>query len=187
VLLGVSVALLLHPVEPETYTASARFVLDTTGSQSGAESTAIADTARAIATSSDIVTSAIKQAGVKRDAQFEANHRVAVQALGTSGVLMLTVTDSDPLVAARLANALAAEVIRIRTSYMEGNAKDQLAQVTAQLAADRQNLVKIDSQIAALNQSVPVAGSSSAQRMREIQFLRLSRVTLLTPDLDVSQ
>ena len=125
---GIGVAALLHITDVRMYTATARVVLDTQDPQSRAESVAIVDTARAIATSPSEVSAALSAAHVGgRDAVQVAEHRVSVRGLGSSGVFQLSVSDRDPGTAATIVNALAARVIRARLSVTEGQARQILA------------------------------------------------------------
>ena len=125
---GIGVAALLHITDVRMYTATARVVLDTQDPQSRAESVAIVDTARAIATSPAEVSAALSAAHVGgRDAVQVAEHRVSVRGLGSSGVFQLSVSDRDPGTAATIVNALAARVIRARLSVTEGQARQILA------------------------------------------------------------
>ncbi len=94
VLAGIAVAALLHGGSVSTYTASTRLVLDTQDPKSRAESTSIADTAKAIATSPSQVRGALEDAHVTgRDPIDLAKHHVSIGALGTSAVLQLSVSD----------------------------------------------------------------------------------------------
>jgi capsular polysaccharide biosynthesis protein len=96
-----------------TYTATARLVIDVKDPASLSEATAVADLSRAIVTSRSHVGDALAKAGAKRDTgKFVSS--IKVSALGTSGVLQITVTDTDPRVAATVANNLAADLIKTR-------------------------------------------------------------------------
>lgn len=116
VVMCTSAAALLHRGEAPTYTASTRLVLDTQDPDSSTGSTVIGDTAKAIATSPVEVAAALSEAHiVGRDPTDVAKH-VSVSPLGTSGVLQLSVTDSKPGYARALANALAEQVIKTRST-----------------------------------------------------------------------
>ena len=112
VLLGASA--IAGVIRPRTYTSSARLVLDIPDPQNVAEATAIADTGRAIATGLDQVRAAIDQVGVSRDPVKLAKKDINVQAIGSSGVLKLSVTDKNRTVARELADALATQVVATR-------------------------------------------------------------------------
>ena len=69
--MGVGLTALMHIRDTVTYTASARLVLDTQDPESRAASAAIADTAKAIATSPSQVSDALRNADVpERDPLF---------------------------------------------------------------------------------------------------------------------
>jgi capsular polysaccharide biosynthesis protein len=88
-------------------------VIDVKDPASLAEATAVADLGRAIVTSKTHVADALVKAGAKRDTS-KVISSIKVQALGTSGVLQISVTDSDPVVAAAVANLLAEDLIKTR-------------------------------------------------------------------------
>ena len=50
-----------------------------------------------------------------------AENHVSVQAIGTSSVLEVSVTDKDPKVAMRMANVLAGELVALRTEAVLGS------------------------------------------------------------------
>jgi capsular polysaccharide biosynthesis protein len=128
-----------------TYTASARLVLDTADPKSRTESTVVADTAKAIATSPAQVRLALQRAKITdRSAAEIAKHDVSIRALGTSAVLQLSVSDQNRYVAAAVANALADRVIQARLAVSNG----QLQQTLGNL---QQRIDDLNSQIAALD------------------------------------
>jgi len=90
-----------------TYVASTRLLVSGTTDKTGSSSTA--DTVSAIATSRSQLSKALSDVGVDRDLSTFA-HDVSVQAVGTSGIVELSVADEDRAVATSLANALTANV-----------------------------------------------------------------------------
>ena len=163
-----------------TYTASARLILDAPDPQTSSETTGIADTARAIATSPSEIRAAMRSAGVKdRDPAALGLDSVSVASLGQSAIVDLSVSDRDPRVAAALANALVARVIRTRLAVTRG----QAAQVTAGLdqrisSIDRQ-IVTADSAIGKLTIELAAAKSPT-----DVNALRaLSNESLQQRDL----
>src|SRR6266705_317498 len=102
-----------HLFDTPTYSASTRVVLDAPAPTSGTEATAVADAAKAIVTSPTHIIAALNAAGVVRD-PVKLTPNIALAPLGTSGVLQLTVQDSDPAAAASIANALADDLIQTR-------------------------------------------------------------------------
>ena len=77
-----------------------------------AASASLADTATAIATSPSQLSWALLHLGVEGDLDALLDE-VAVQTIGDSGVVQLSVTDQDPVFAASLANALRAQVAAV--------------------------------------------------------------------------
>ena len=102
-----------HLFDTPMYSASTRLVLDAPAPTSGTEATAVADAAKAIATSPTHVIAALKAAGVTRD-PVKVIPNITLVPLGTSGVLQLTVKDPDAAAAAGIANALAEDLIQTR-------------------------------------------------------------------------
>ena len=154
-----------------TYTASARLILDTQDPKSRSESTSIADTAKAIATSPSQVRAALQQAQVThRDPLQIAKHDVSIQALGTSAVLELSVSDRDRHVAAALTNALAERVIRARLAVSNG----QLQQILTQL---QQGIDELNTKIATLDAetdsvTIRLANAASATKANALRSQR---------------
>ena len=147
-------AALLHRGDRPTYTASTRLVLDTQDPDSSTGSTVIGDTAKAIATSPVEVAAALSQTHiVGRDATDVAK-QVSVSPLGTSGVLQLSVTDTKPAYARALANALAQQVIRTRSTV---NTR-RIDQISADL----------DTRIRDLNTRIAAADAAVDQFNREL-------------------
>jgi capsular polysaccharide biosynthesis protein len=106
-----------HFFDAPIYSASTRVVLDVAAPSSGTEALAVADSAKAIVTSPSHIVTALKAAGYQRDL-VRLTPQITVAPLGTSGVLLLTVSDINPQAAAGIANALADDLIatRIKTS-----------------------------------------------------------------------
>jgi capsular polysaccharide biosynthesis protein len=126
-----------------TYTASTRLVLDAPAPTSGTEATAIADGSKAIVTSPSHIVAALAAAGVTRDPVILARG-ITLQPLGTSGVLQLSVQDSDPQTAAKIANALADDLIQTRLAVSPA----------AQRAALDDRIKTLDDRITAIDQQV---------------------------------
>jgi hypothetical protein len=173
-LAGLLGSFLLHLGDAPQYSASARLVLDTTDPEDQAQSGVIADTVRAIASGPSLVRDALTKVGVERNATELARRHVQVQALGSSGVMQLSVVDTDPEVAVALANAIAESVIRTRLQVTEGEAAAAVRRL------DRE-ITRLQGQITDLNGRIdrlaPGAGSS-AQLLRERDAL-IQRVNQL--------
>jgi capsular polysaccharide biosynthesis protein len=168
---GIGVAALLHVTDVRMYTATARVVLDTQDPQSRAESVAIIDTARAIATSPAEVSAALSAAHVGgRDAVQVAKHRVSVRGLGSSGVFQLSVSDRDPGTAAIIVNALGARVIRARLSVTEGSARQVLADLGKKIDDLNARISFSDARIDSLNERI-----ARASNLETVNSLRRER------------
>jgi uncharacterized protein involved in exopolysaccharide biosynthesis len=154
VLLGLLAGFALHLTERPVYAASTRVVLGSPDPQDAAESQALADGARAIVTSPAHVAAALDALGVSRDPATVARDDVDLQALGTSGTMELTVRDGDPHVAARLANAIATDLIATRLQIVRGASAQTLNQ---QAAALRTKLDQVDAQIGSLQGALATA------------------------------
>jgi uncharacterized protein involved in exopolysaccharide biosynthesis len=155
----------------KTYSASTRIVLDTPDPSTRQESTAIADTVNAIASSAAQVRAALGSAHItKRDPVDVAEHHVSVAGLGSSAVVKLSVSDRDPHVAADLANALAARVISTRTHVTNGGVPQELAALNKRIADLSAKIARADASIDQLN--LAVAGASTAQQANDLRGRR---------------
>ena len=94
----------LHGDQP-TYVASTRLLVSATTDGTAS----VADTVAAIATSPSQLASALVDLGIDEEPDAFVQV-VSVRSLGDSGIVELSVTDEDPVLAASLANALGAEV-----------------------------------------------------------------------------
>ena len=106
-LVGLLGGLAVYLTAKPQYQASTTLVMGAQDPQSAEEAAVLADTARGIATGPQLVSKAISGTRATRNEQAVAA-AIHVQALGNSGVLTLSVTDSNPRVAVRLANGLTA-------------------------------------------------------------------------------
>lgn len=171
VLLGIGAAGLMHRGDVEMYTASTRLVLDTPDPETRAESIAIADTAKAIATSPSQVRDALRESNVTgRNPVKLAREHVSVRALGTSGVLELSVSDRSPQAAADISNALAVRLIRSRLDVTTGEVQQILADLDKRIADLNRRISRLDAQIISLDMLVASASTvdvvNSARRRR---------------------
>jgi hypothetical protein len=153
-------ATLWHVNDTATYTASSRLILDTPDPETRAESTAIADMARAIATSPSQVRAAVAEA----DLSPRDDVGVSVHALGSSGVLELSVTDRNPREAAAIANALTKRLIETRRSVTEGEVNRVLAD--------------LDMRISGLNRKIAQAGGTRDFLAQQRSLLEAQRIDL---------
>jgi capsular polysaccharide biosynthesis protein len=179
--LGLGAALTLEHSAPQ-YAASVRLTLDTPDPQSAAESQAIADTARGIVTSPGLVAQVIRQVHVSREAIDLAQHHIEVQPLGSSAVLQLTVTDTEPRTAAQLANALAAALLQVRLHANQGHLSDQINTLDKEIDQLGQQIATDDATITRLSQTA--AGAAGATQrgvvMRDRDLLAQRQASLIS-------
>jgi uncharacterized protein involved in exopolysaccharide biosynthesis len=173
VLAGLLAGFAIHLGDAPLYSASARLVLDTSDPEDQAQSGVIADTTRAIASGPSLVRDALAEIGARRDATELAKRHVQVQALGSSGVMQLTVTDADPKVAVALANAIAKAVIRTRLQVTAGEATTVVRELDQQLARLQQQISTLDGQI---DRAAGAGGTSQLLRQREALAQRMSQL-----------
>jgi capsular polysaccharide biosynthesis protein len=178
VLAGLLAAFAYHVNDAPLYSATARLVLDTPDPTNQSQSVVIADTARAIATGDSLVNRALTEVGVHRDGRDLALHDIEVQALGSSSVVQLSVTDSDPGVAVALANAIAKSVIRARLEVSTGQAATIVQDLDAQIADLQVQARNLDRKIDNLD---PNSGTTRGQldqllAQRDVVTQRLSQL-----------
>jgi capsular polysaccharide biosynthesis protein len=179
VMLGLGASLGMSVKEVRTYTASSRITLDTTAPKSSAEAIANSDTARAIATTHSQVRAALDAAQARRDVDKFAAKNVQVRALGSSSVIEIAVIDHDPDVAARVASALASNVVKLRLQTSRSDADELARLLDRRIAELNRKLVQIDRQF---NQVSPqVANALLAQRddlSRQLDTIELQRLDI---------
>jgi capsular polysaccharide biosynthesis protein len=181
VLLGVAAALARDLAAPATFTSSARLVLDTSDPKSSSESAAIADGARAIATSPAQVALALHAVGQGGDPAAVARD-VTVQALGSSAVLQLGVRDRDPRRAAALANALARQVIAVRATMSTGGYREILRQVQSRIDLLSGRIARAQADVDRLRADLanPPPGEAGNELRRRLEAATALRGTLTT-------
>jgi capsular polysaccharide biosynthesis protein len=152
------------------YTASTRLVINANDPTARAESTAIADTARAIVTSPSLVQRALTAAGAStRNVEKFAANDISVSALGSSGVLEMSVTASSPTVAASVSNALARELIATRLQISNGRADAAQTKLTKQITSLNRGIAQLDATIAVLGrQSVSTRGTHASNPQTQL-------------------
>ncbi|MDX6229000.1 MAG: hypothetical protein QOI76_2390 [Frankiales bacterium] len=129
------------------YRATVRLALDTGDPATQAQSTVIADTARALATSPSLVAGSLRTIGASRDAVHVAQHEVAVQGLGSSGVIALSVGDADNQVAVSLAKQIATDVIAAHDQVINGRYESTLNTLEAAITQTRRDIASMDDHI----------------------------------------
>lgn len=147
-----------HLREAPTYTAATRLVIDAPAPTSGTEATAVADGAKAIVTSPTHIIAALATAGVVRDPVVVARN-ITLTPLGTSGVLLLTVQDSNAVSAANIANALADDLIATRIAF---SAAARASKLDVQITATSDQISVLDQQIASLDEQLRGLNVTSA-------------------------
>jgi capsular polysaccharide biosynthesis protein len=164
----------LHAGNASTYTSSTRLVLDTSDPKTQPEAAAIGDIAQAIATSPAQVKAALAAAHVEgRDAADIARQHVVVSALGSSGIVELSVSDPDRRAAAAIANALAQRVITTRLEVTRGHATAVQRDVDSQIARLSRRIADANAKIGALS-----APTARGQAQRDRDFLVEQRSVL---------
>jgi capsular polysaccharide biosynthesis protein len=142
VVLGLCGATAAHrALESSTYSASARLSLGGAPPQSTAEAAALAGTIQGIVTSPDRVAAALVAAHLDRDPVRFAAKQIDTQPFSASGILQLTVTDTDASGAAAVANSLALDAVTTLNqravaamSVLQTKLQNQVDQLTAQMS-----------------------------------------------------
>lgn len=158
VVVGVFTPLAVHAGKPATFTARTRIVI-ASDPKSAAESAAIADSARAIVTSGDRIASVLRSAGIDPGTRFSRS-AVSLEALGSSSIVELSVTHSDPEVSASIVNALAADLVAARRAGSLGDASRQLAVLMSRERRLRRDI-----------EDLPVSGRTSPSTTARHDFL----------------
>jgi capsular polysaccharide biosynthesis protein len=110
-LLGLLIPIVASSDQRTSYVSSVR-ILVTAASSSKSDASSAADEVAAIATTQPQVASALFYAHADRDPSTFV-HNVSAEAVGSSGIVNLDVEDTDPIVAAAVANSLAAAVVDV--------------------------------------------------------------------------
>ncbi len=137
------IPVILYLIREDTYLAFTRM---STGSEatSSQEAEAWVDAARGVVTSPVQVADALDELSVERDPERVAEQKVDVESVGISGVLVLSVSDSDPQVAKALANSLSQRYIQSRREPVIDPLEERLAELDAELAAANKTIDSID-------------------------------------------
>jgi capsular polysaccharide biosynthesis protein len=160
-----------------TYSASTRVVLDAPAPTSGTEATAVADSAKAIVTSPTHIIAALKAAGVVRD-PVKVAPDITLAPLGTSGVLLLTVKDTNAVDAAAIANALADDLIQTRLAVSPAAHRAaldaQIKAVTDQITALNVETASLKKQLDELYKTVDPSNSGAVSVKAQILTDRIT-------------
>jgi len=170
-----------------TYAATTRLQLDDE-SRGATDALASSDTARGIASSPSHIASALAKAGARRDPGRVARYGVKMNPLGTGGVLELSVSDTNPQVAAAVANALAEEILRTRKEISQTDLLKNLATIDASIADLNKRTADIDAQLDELART-PGVNTTRADRVSILEQRRsdlsAERLNLLNHRLDL--
>lgn len=131
---------------------------------------------RALATSPSIVASAIVAAGVNRDARTVAQSAVTVDALGTSPLTSLSVTDADPQVATALSDSLARAITDFMTTSSLGEIRDAIRSLDKSIASTQSDVSGLLSQVGPTPTQAEIAQISA--RESELSGLQTERASL---------
>lgn len=169
VIAGAAIGILMAG-NSHSYQASARLVIDTPDPSVTSQSTAIADTVRAIATSPALIREARTTAAASSGGPVQVGtNDISVTPLGNSGVLSLSVKANSRDAAAGLANALANEVIQTRLHIANGQAQADTARLTKQINALSARIAALDRSVARTTQRL-VGSSAAKQAVLEAQL-----------------
>lgn len=169
VLVGALVAL-LSTLRPHGYTSSVRVMLGPQGSGSLDQATAIADGARAIVTSPGIVAQAVADAKVDRDPTAMASESIALESIGSSGIVQLDVSDADPAIAAAIANTLADGLVERWIAGSGASADDVTSELQSNVDQMTADIEELDRQIE--RQNIRLANASGVTTRRRIEAAR---------------
>ena len=187
--IGLLAGLTIQRGSGSQYQASTLFTMGVSDPQSAEEAGVLADTARGIATGPQLVSRAISDAGVDRSEQAVAG-AITIQTLGSSEVVMLSVTDRDPRVAVALANALANRVVTTRAALIQNGRTASLRALNQQEASTNAQIQELNSRIAALSTQSDAASiallSALEARVTSLQVLATQIIVQRdTPQSDV--
>jgi uncharacterized protein involved in exopolysaccharide biosynthesis len=169
VALGVAVPLWSHTSDKPRYEAKTRVMVETADPRNAEEAAAIADAARGIVTTEGFVAKALEDARAERDASRFGQSQVKVRAVGASGVLELSVVDTDPEVAAGVANSLAQQLIESRQRASEGGVPTLIASLDEKIAAVTKTIADIEAKSATVDPASALAGSLRLQHDRAVR------------------
>ena len=145
-LLGV---LLLGSRQHPVWVANARVQVFDGAPSSTTEADGSSSRVLALATTPGVVSSALADAHVTRDATDLAEHDISAQRLGESTVVELAVKDTDPAAAAAIVKALADRVATFMNEGSRSHFRSTLAKVDAQIATTNRTRDEVTTSLAA--------------------------------------
>jgi hypothetical protein len=174
---------------PTTYDAQVRIQTVSSAPASSTEAEGLSSRVLALATTPQLVQTALKLAGEPATAAHSvdvATHRVSAERLGESSVVVLSVLDTDPAVASRTASALADKVV---TFMNDGNRRpfnDTLTHVDAQYRAATASRDRLQRDLALTNglMARKVAEAELANAQQTVNQLADERSSLMLADVN---
>jgi uncharacterized protein involved in exopolysaccharide biosynthesis len=145
-LLGV---LLLGSRQHPVWVANARVQVFDGAPSSTTEADGSSSRVLALATTPGVVSGALADAHVTRDATDLAEHDITAQRLGESTVVELAVKDTDPAAAAAIVKALARRVATFMNDGSRSHFRSTLAKVDAQIATTNRTRDEVEKSLAA--------------------------------------
>jgi capsular polysaccharide biosynthesis protein len=149
VLVPLAVISLVVARQPSVYAANARIITGSSVPQSSAQADGVVSQVQAIATGRTSAAQALRSAGATRNLTSYVANNISVGGLGTSQVVDLTVTDRSPLVAERVASALATEVIDSLNNVGQSGLSAALKAIDQEIVRLSEKRATLASQVAA--------------------------------------
>jgi capsular polysaccharide biosynthesis protein len=135
--------------QPALYSADSRIVTSSEVPLSSAAADGVVSQVQAIATGQTTVSQALSQAGARRNLGNFTGHDVAVAGLGTSQVIDLTVTDTNPRVAQEVSRTLARRVVSALNREGASGLAAALTATDAQIVRLSEDRAKLAAEVAA--------------------------------------
>lgn len=175
VALPLVVAGLISAGQTTLYTATARVQATDATLGSDTETSSVLNLVRGIATSTDVIHRALRDAGIHgRNATYIATHDITLASLGSSPVIDIGVIDPEPAVARNLAGSLADEVV----AFLRNDSAQQQLQLMAQLRRQENSLAhqrdQISTELNAASNPNDVRSLSTALSNIEAQYTQTS-------------
>jgi hypothetical protein len=170
-ILPVAVVVPLKDHQPVKYAAVATIQGQGTTPDATTQVSAIQSRVSAVATDPGLVQTVISQAKVSRNAMAVAKQEISVAPLGSSAIMVLTVTDSSPAVAVALSRSLATAVVNeVNQLGVKDNPElAALAKTASQLASRRSQLLYELSAANSSNASTSVSDQSLLSQLGAVE------------------
>jgi capsular polysaccharide biosynthesis protein len=171
---GLGIPSAMHTDSSKTYRASTRLIMDV---QDTKNTTAIADLARALITSEPAVEAALIKAKADRDPDNFGLKNVRLKGVGTSQVLELAVIDTDPVVAAAIANTLAQDLAARRSELTESRFTPLIDEINKRLVDATREVNRLEREFQNKGGTIPLERYRDAKDHR--RDLESQRRTLM--------